>query len=185
MKGIKSSNCLQQDVIDVTGSDENTGAGAKMDLHSKNGDAQTTLHDAIRWLYKDSLGLLREERAAEFANKTSAEQHGFSDLSTTCKDARKSEQLEFPSSDIEGLKTTNIPTSEMHAIQKQKSQYVNDISSSNRLTSASYGNQFPTMPNQKRISIFRELQSKYTQEKITGKLILLPDSMEGLFKIAG
>ncbi|KAL9670742.1 hypothetical protein QQ045_008300 [Rhodiola kirilowii] len=196
IKGEWDSYCLEPDATNAMRTDRSREVGNTTDLHDSTGDAQTTLHDAIWTGHLDSVRLLSEGIAsmhgaeAGLTTKIATEQHRngrVSDLSHSCKQTRNSEQSKFTCTctHIEGLKTTGTQKKEINEFHRYDAHIENIISTSNRHSSAVNGDQIGTEQKPRRVCIFMRLQSNCTQQKVTGKLILLPDSMEELLKIAG
>uniref|UniRef100_A0A7N0REK9 Potassium channel n=1 Tax=Kalanchoe fedtschenkoi TaxID=63787 RepID=A0A7N0REK9_KALFE len=196
VKGEWNFDCLRPDATNAMQTDRNFELGKNvMDLHICHGEAQTTLHDDICIRDENSVKLLLEEGAnmhkaeAGLTPKIAAEQHGNRtafDLLHSCKIARASEQSKFPGAHTEGFNnTTDTRNREMDELHSYDAHNRNIITSSNEISSASNGDQTSTKCKQRRVSIYMQPQSKCTQKKSTGKLILLPDSMTELLQVAG
>uniref|UniRef100_A0A7N0VGL3 Potassium channel n=1 Tax=Kalanchoe fedtschenkoi TaxID=63787 RepID=A0A7N0VGL3_KALFE len=185
------SNCMRPDATNAMQTDRSCELGNDtIDLHITTDAAQITLQNPICMGVLNPVKLLLEEGGnmhgteAGLPPKIAAEWHRnrrVPDLLHGCKNAPISEQCKFACAHTHVINTTTTLNREMN----EDAHNENIISSSNGISSAGCGGQDATKCKQMRVSIHRQLQSNCTQQKVAGKLILLPDSMEELLKVAG
>ncbi|XP_048331466.2 potassium channel KAT1 isoform X1 [Ziziphus jujuba] len=165
-----------------------TPTRSTLDVNWIKGDGQTALHAAVSKGHLEMVKILLERGAnvnkpdaRGWTPKTLAEKHGnksIYDLLLSYEDRRKPDEhrIEFLAPEV-GESTGNC----QRQCEREESSQISH-SHLNKVPKNSYSSALK--PDRKRVTIHMQFQDRSESYRQFGKLIILPDSMEELFKIA-